>query len=76
MGRKEIQKVSPENQAKTLNGELDDVQIKAEIDAIGKRIDNIIEIVEKIYPLSSPEKTKNIGPDFSSHLTQTPEQEE
>ncbi|NOY68567.1 MAG: hypothetical protein GXP53_03615 [Deltaproteobacteria bacterium] len=76
MDPKKAQKAPPENRAGNLNGEQDDLQIKAEIDAIGKRIDNIVEIVEEIYPLSTPEKTEKIEPDFNSHLTQTPRQEE
>lgn len=48
---------SPEDLDRNKNFVLDDLQIKTEIDAIGKRIDKIVETVEKIYPLSSYEKT-------------------
>ena len=42
-----------------MTNESDDVQLKAEIDAIADRIDKIIETVQQYYPLSERGETQS-----------------
>jgi|GEM_PF-2855528 len=56
-----MKSMSPEfekKRKKKIKKDPDDIEIKAEIEAIGKRIDRIVETVEKFYPSQLQTDTK------------------